>query len=103
MLSNTIISEAASCTGKESPEFTVANLQVQPNLAVPEKASVIQWAEEKDRVSARVDSNPSDIKDTEEDDCSADATPNESSAILIQAAVRGHLVGICSLEYLLMF
>lgn len=91
VLSNTIISEAASCTGKESPEFTVANLQVQPNLAVPEKASVIQWAEEKDRVSARVDSNPSDIKDTEEDDCSADATPNESSAILIQAAIRGHL------------
>lgn len=98
VLSNTIISEAPSCTDKESPESTVADLQVQPNSSVPEKASVIQWAEEKDRVSAQVDSNLPDIIAAEEDDCSADATPNESSAILIQAAIRGHLARMVLLK-----
>ncbi|XP_047982873.1 protein IQ-DOMAIN 32-like isoform X1 [Salvia hispanica] len=90
VLSNTIISEAPSYT--ESPEATVANLPVQPNLSVPEKASVIQWTDEKHRLSAQVDSNLSNVIATDEEECSVDATPKESSAILIQAAIRGYLV-----------
>ncbi|XP_057766071.1 protein IQ-DOMAIN 32-like [Salvia miltiorrhiza] len=92
VLSNTIISEAPSFTDKESPESTAANLQVQPNLIVPEKASVIQWMDEKDKMSDQVDSNLSDIIATEKDECSSvDATPKESSSILIQAIIRGYL------------
>ncbi|XP_042007361.1 protein IQ-DOMAIN 32-like [Salvia splendens] len=89
VLSNTIISEAPSFT--ESPEATVASLPVQPNLSVPEKASVIQWTDEKHRLSAQVDSNLSNVIATDEEECSVDATPKESSAIVIQAAIRGYL------------
>ncbi|KAH6780183.1 hypothetical protein C2S52_011420 [Perilla frutescens var. hirtella] len=91
VLSNTIISEAPSSTGKDSPESTAA-LQVQPNLTVPEKASVIQWTDEKDSLSTQVNSNLSDISAAKEDDCSVNATVNESTVILIQAAIRGYLV-----------
>ncbi|KAL1534795.1 protein IQ-DOMAIN 32-like [Salvia divinorum] len=89
VLSNTIISEAPFFT--ESPEATVANLQVQPNLSVPAKESVIQCTDEKYRLSAQVDSNLSDIIATEDEERSVDATPKESSVILIQAAIRGYL------------
>lgn len=98
VLINTIISEAPSFTDKESPESIATSLRAQPNFTEPEKASVIQRADEKNKVSAQVDTNLSDIIAAKEDECSTDATLEESSAILIQAAIRGYLVGTCSLK-----
>lgn len=93
VLINTIISEAPSITDKESPESTAANLQMQPHFTVPEKASLFQLMDENDKISAHVDSNLSRIIVAKEDECSTDSSLEESSAILIQAAIRGYLVG----------
>ncbi|KAL8459105.1 hypothetical protein ACS0TY_036542 [Phlomoides rotata] len=78
VLSNTVISEASS-VDKERQESSAPNIHEQPNLTVPEKTSVIQWTEQKDTIASK------------EEDNSADATIDESSIILIQAAIRGHL------------
>ncbi|KAI3460374.1 hypothetical protein Pfo_017037 [Paulownia fortunei] len=98
VLSNTVISEAPSSANKESPESTAADLQAQPNLTVPEKTSVIQWTEQKNELSAQMDSKLSDIIAAREDDCRADATLDESSIILIQTAIRGYLAQIMLLK-----
>ncbi|MCD7469295.1 hypothetical protein HAX54_008227 [Datura stramonium] len=50
VLSNTVISETPS-GNKDWPESASANLQTQSNSATPEKASVIQWADEKPQFS----------------------------------------------------
>ncbi|CAN4093953.1 unnamed protein product [Withania somnifera] len=46
VLSNTVVSETPS-TNKDWPETANANLQTQSNSTIPEKVSVIQWADEK--------------------------------------------------------
>ncbi|KAL3845301.1 hypothetical protein ACJIZ3_002704 [Penstemon smallii] len=84
VLSNTVIlEEASSSAKKESPESAV-NFQLQPNLSVvPETTSVL---------SAQLEPKESS-GDTaaKEDDVREDATVDESSIIVIQAAVRGML------------
>ncbi|KAI3464867.1 hypothetical protein Pfo_021530 [Paulownia fortunei] len=91
VLSNSVISEAPSSANKETPESTAVNFQVQPDLTVPEKTSVIQWTEEKTELSAQLDSKLSDTLAAREDDCRANATLDEPSIIIIQAAIRGLL------------
>lgn len=92
VLSNSVTSEAPSSANKETPESTAANFQVQPDLTVPEKNSVIQLTEEKTEFSSQVDSKLSGIIAAKEDDCRANATPDEHSIVTIQAAIRGLLV-----------
>ncbi|XP_006342022.1 protein IQ-DOMAIN 32 [Solanum tuberosum] len=46
VLSNTVVSETPS-GNKDWPEAANANLQTQSNSTIPEKASVVQWADEK--------------------------------------------------------
>ncbi|XP_016451167.2 protein IQ-DOMAIN 32 [Nicotiana tabacum] len=50
VLSNTVVSETPS-GNKDWPESANANLQTQSNSTIPEKASVIQWADEKPQFS----------------------------------------------------
>ncbi|XP_073032802.1 protein IQ-DOMAIN 32 isoform X1 [Primulina eburnea] len=93
VLSNTIISEAPSSVKKESPESADVNFLMQSNLTNPEKSSAIQWKEEKTELSAQPNIKLSDtIPDNLDDsDSSADTTYDESSIIVIQAAIRRSL------------
>ncbi|XP_015073504.1 protein IQ-DOMAIN 32 [Solanum pennellii] len=50
VLSNSVISETPS-GNKDWPEAANANLQTQSNSTIPEKASVVQWADEKPQFS----------------------------------------------------
>ncbi|KAG8377893.1 hypothetical protein BUALT_Bualt08G0080900 [Buddleja alternifolia] len=106
VLSNTVISEAPSSVNKESPESTAVNSQLQPDLTVlektvpektvpektvSEKTSVVQWTEEKTELSAQQGSKLSDIIAPREEESKPDAILDESSIIVIQAAIRGLL------------
>lgn len=50
VLSNSVVSETPS-GNKDWPEAANANLQTQSNSTIPEKASVVQWADEKPQFS----------------------------------------------------
>ncbi|XP_012835738.1 PREDICTED: protein IQ-DOMAIN 32 [Erythranthe guttata] len=94
VLSNSVTSEAPSSVNKENPESAAANVQAQPDLTVPEKNSVVQWADEKAELSAQVESKLAETIETvapSKDDCGADATFDEPSVVTIQAAIRGLL------------
>ncbi|GFP95191.1 protein iq-domain 32 [Phtheirospermum japonicum] len=93
VLSNSVSSETPLSANKENPESPAVSFQVQPDLTVPEKTSIIQLTEEKHELteekpelSAQLDSK---LSDTVEDvDCKADSTLDEPSAIIIQASIR---------------
>ncbi|KAK4429348.1 protein IQ-DOMAIN 32 [Sesamum alatum] len=120
VLSNSVISEAPSSANKENPESTAVDFHVQSDLTAPEKTPAVQLVEEKTELSTQLSSKLSDtippektpavqlveektelstqlsskLSDTipdKEDDCGAYATVDESSIILIQAAIRGLL------------
>ncbi|KAL8514643.1 hypothetical protein ACS0TY_013650 [Phlomoides rotata] len=58
--SNNVISEAPASASKETPESTVVNIQVQPDLTVPEKSSDVQWTEEKTELPIHLESKLSE-------------------------------------------
>ncbi|KAL2468271.1 Protein IQ-DOMAIN 32 [Forsythia ovata] len=91
VLSNTVISEAASSVNKESPEPTTVNFQVEPNLTIPERTSAIQLTDDKTGLSTQASPKLSDFITTREDDTGANAIPDESVVIVIQAAIRRFL------------
>ncbi|KAL0360581.1 UNVERIFIED_CONTAM: protein IQ-DOMAIN 32 [Sesamum radiatum] len=91
VLSNSVISEAPSSANKENPESTAVDFHVQPDLTAPEKTPVVQLVEEKIELSTQLSSKLSDTVPDKEDDCGAYATVDESSIIVIQAAIRGLL------------
>ncbi|KAK4434594.1 protein IQ-DOMAIN 32 [Sesamum alatum] len=91
VLTNSIISESLSSANKESPEGTAVNCPVQPNLTVPLKTSVMQQTEEKNKLCAQSDLDLSDVIASREDHLRSDAILDESSIIVIQAAIRRYL------------
>ncbi|KAL0323172.1 UNVERIFIED_CONTAM: protein IQ-DOMAIN 32 [Sesamum angustifolium] len=88
ILSKNVISESPSSANNESSECTAVNFPVQPNLIVPVKTSVVQLTEEKNKLSAQLDLDLSDVITATEDDFRSDAILDESSIIIIQAAIR---------------
>ncbi|XP_011083501.1 protein IQ-DOMAIN 32 [Sesamum indicum] len=91
VLSNSVISEAPSSANKENPDSTAVDFHVQPDLTAPEKTPAVQLVEEKTELSTQLSSKLSDTIPDKEDDCGAYATVDESSVIIIQAAIRGLL------------
>ncbi|KAL0351789.1 UNVERIFIED_CONTAM: protein IQ-DOMAIN 32 [Sesamum calycinum] len=101
VLSNSVISEAPSSANKENPESTAVDFHVQPDLTAPEKTPAVQLVEEKTpavqlveektELSTQLSSNVSETVPDKEDDCRTYATVDESSIIVIQAAIRGLL------------
>ncbi|KAK4390765.1 protein IQ-DOMAIN 32 [Sesamum angolense] len=91
VLSNSVISEAPSSANKENPESTAVDFHVQPDLTAPEKTPAVQLVEEKTELSTPLSSNVSETVPDKEDDCGTYATVDESSIIVIQAAIRGLL------------
>lgn len=92
MLSNSVVSEAPSSANKEIPDNTAINFSVQPDVNAPEKTSVVNGTGDKVQLTSQLDSKLSATIDIKEDK-SRDATNDESSIVIIQAAVRGLLVG----------
>ncbi|KAL2522258.1 Protein IQ-DOMAIN 32 [Forsythia ovata] len=90
VLNNTVISGAPSLN-KASSESATVSFQSQPNSTSPEKTTLIQLTDEKNELPAQVNSKLSDTKATREDDTIVKGTPEESTIIAIQAAIRGFL------------
>ena len=95
VLSNTVITETLSSENKIS-EPVVIHTEAPVASPVSEKTSANQWTEELSRVSssntkASTLSNTV-IKAVDEDAIKLNSSPDESSAILIQTAVRKFLV-----------
>ncbi|XP_011074992.1 protein IQ-DOMAIN 32-like [Sesamum indicum] len=81
VLSKNVISELPSSATNESSEC-------KSNLIVPVKTSAMQLTKEKNKLSAQLDLDLSDVIAATEDDFRSDAILNESSTIIIQAAIR---------------
>ncbi|XP_051124131.1 protein IQ-DOMAIN 32-like [Andrographis paniculata] len=92
ILSNSVTTEVPASENKEIPDSTAVNFQVQPDLTTPEKPSVVHLTEEKNVLSTQLDIKvPDNLSGAKEDDSGADATLDEPSIIVIQAAIRGLL------------
>ncbi|KAL3505374.1 hypothetical protein ACH5RR_035215 [Cinchona calisaya] len=111
VLSNSVTSEMPSGI-KASPDSATVSFQTQASSTIPEKNSVVQWAEEKNQVQVPLDSklsetiaaaeekNPvqvhvdSKLLETiaaDEDDNRAGSVPDEAVVIIIQSAIRRFL------------
>lgn len=91
VLSNSVTSEATSAN-KASPDSATVSYQTEPSSVAVEKASVVQWMEEKTQQSTPVDSKvPEPPPAPAPEDVTTDAGPDESVVITIQAAIRGFL------------
>ncbi|KAL6506749.1 hypothetical protein OROHE_022581 [Orobanche hederae] len=88
VLSNSVSSEAPSSANKENPESPAIDFQLQPDSNVPEKTSVIQLTEEKTELPAQLDSELADTRSAVQDNCKENATLDEPTIIIIQAAIR---------------
>ncbi|KAL6511834.1 hypothetical protein OROGR_021431 [Orobanche gracilis] len=88
VLSNSVSSEAPSSANKENPESPAIDFQLQRDSTVPEKTSVIQLAEEKIELPAQLDSKLADTLSAVHDNCKENATIDEPTIIIIQAAIR---------------
>ncbi|GKC29379.1 ribonuclease H-like domain-containing protein, partial [Tanacetum coccineum] len=91
VLSNTVITEISSSENKIS-EPIVINAEAPVTTPVSEKTSANQWTEELPRVSSS-NTKASTVSNTvtkaiDEDAIKLDSSPDESSVILIQTAVR---------------
>ncbi|CAI9753398.1 unnamed protein product [Fraxinus pennsylvanica] len=90
VLNTTVISGAPSLN-KASSESATVSFQSQPNLTSPEKTSSIQLTDEKIDLPAQVSSKLSDAIPVREENTAVKGTPEESTIIAIQAAIRGFL------------
>nr|GEX04612.1 protein IQ-DOMAIN 32-like [Tanacetum cinerariifolium] len=91
VLSNTVITEISSSENKIS-EPIVINTEAPVTTPISEKTSANQWTKELPRVSSS-NTKASTVsntvtKATDEDAIQLDSSPDESSVILIQTAVR---------------
>lgn len=90
VLNTTVISGAPSLN-KASSESATVSFQSQPNLTSPEKTSSIQLTDEKIELPAQASSKLSDTIAVREVNTAVKGTPEESTIIAIQAAIRGFL------------
>ncbi|KAL6493052.1 hypothetical protein OROGR_032811 [Orobanche gracilis] len=88
LLSNSVSLEAPISANKENPESPAIDFQLQPDSTVPKKTSVIQLAEEKTQLPAQLDSKLADTLSAVQDNCKENATLDEPTIIIIQAAIR---------------
>lgn len=81
---------------KASPDSATVSFQTQASSTIPEKKSVVQWAEEKNQVQVPVDSKLTETIAAAEVDDRADSIPDEAVVIIIQSAIRRFLVRLIS-------
>ncbi|KAK1360588.1 IQ domain-containing protein/DUF4005 domain-containing protein [Heracleum sosnowskyi] len=91
VLSNTVISEVPSSVNKESPESVSAHYQIQPKAGLPEKSSEMQWTVEMPQLSAPVNSKFLEPIAVAEVDTKLEIQLDESVVTVIQTAVRRFL------------